>query len=212
MRIAHFALAGLIAAASLPAHAGSTIFSENFSGAVPGYGYTGHIGGTQFDVTTADVDVVGVTNGSFFTCSDNPAGNCLDLVGGHGAGGITSTTKLGLVAGDTYTVHFGARLQGFNAGQGSTTFSVGLGSLSQVETLVGGINTAYSLVFKPLANQIGAALSFDTIIPGDQVHGAVIDNISIVQSAPAVSTPEPAALALLAFGATGLATARRRSR
>ena len=189
----------------------STLLSEDFSGATPGT-YSGAIAGTQFAVSVANVDLLGVLNGSFFTCGNNPAGNCLDLVGNTGLGGISSVPTFNLKAGDTYTINFGAVLQGYDPGKGSTTFSVGLGTLVQNET-VNGTAKQFSLSFIPTANQSSAALSFTTLIPGDAVHGAVLDRITLTDIAPTGGVPEPAtwAMMLIGFGGVGVATRARRS-
>src|SRR5258708_2286271 len=78
------------------------LFQENFSGAVPGAGYSfGPIPGTQFTVTGGTVDVVGVIGGSHFSCDDHPSGNCLYLRGGGEIAAISSVPTLNLTAGTT---------------------------------------------------------------------------------------------------------------
>ncbi|HEY2706877.1 MAG TPA: PEPxxWA-CTERM sorting domain-containing protein [Caulobacteraceae bacterium] len=217
---------GLFAGAALAALAltgaaaqAGTIFTEDFSGAIPGGGsgpggaYGGAIPGTQISVTTDNVDLLGVLNGTNFNCVDNPAGNCLDLVGNQGGGGIESVPTFNLVAGDTYTVAFGANLQGdFGGNTPTTTFDVGLGTLSQSETLAAAVNTAYTLTFKPVVDETGAELTFTTVTGADGVHGAVIDNISLAQSAPVSDLPEPASWALMLFGIAVVGGAARVSR
>jgi hypothetical protein len=204
--VAAAALATLTCGA--PAFAG-TLFSEDFSGATPGDYGAGPIPGTQFDVTADNVDIIGVLNGSFYTCVDNSTGNCLDLVGNSGGGAITSMPTFTLAAGETYTVKFGAVLQGYAPGMGSTTFAVGLGSMSQTET-IDGTTQQFSLTFKPLVAESNAALAFTTVIPGDGSHGAVLDNISLTSAAGAAPEPASWALMLVGFGAAGAAMRSRR--
>ena len=213
MNILHLALVSAgIAALAAPASA-VTLFSEDFSGATPGTYGVGAIPGAQFNVTTANVDLVGVLNGNYFSCANNPGGNCLDLVGNTGAGGIASAPTFALTAGDTYTVKFNAVLQGYAPGQGSTTFTVGLGSLTQTE-MVNGTSRQFSLTFTPLVGQTNAALAFTTVIPGDTVHGAVLDHISLSMTGGG-AVPEPASwtMMILGLGAAGacLRSQRRRA-
>ena len=213
MPILKIALASTVLISTLlatPTLAG-VLFTEDFSGATPGTYGTGPLPGTNVTVTTFNVDVVGVLNGSFFTCTDNPGGNCLDLVGNDGGGGIASVPTFTLTAGDTYTVKFGAVLQGYAPGQGSTTFDVGLGSLVQSE-MVNGTTQQFSLTFSPLVTETNAALSFTTVIPGDGSHGAVLDNISLSEIAGSSAVPEPSswAVMLLGFGGIGSVIRGRR--
>src|SRR5215469_13123426 len=69
-----FLAAALVVISAAPAGADTTLFSEDFSGATPAANYTGAIAGTQVTVTANAVDIVGVLNGSFFTCANNAAG------------------------------------------------------------------------------------------------------------------------------------------
>lgn len=189
------------------------LLSEDFSGATSGTYGIGAISATQFAVTTANVDVGGVLNGgTFFGCTGNPAGNCLDLVGNSGSGGIASVPKFTLTAGNTYTVKFGGTLQSGPTNPAITTFRVGLGSLSEVLTVdLPYSPQIFSLNFMPIITEASAALSFTTIVPADSVHGEVIDHISLSEAAPAGAVPEPAswAMMLAGFGMIGGAIRRR---
>ncbi len=55
------------------------IFSENFSGAVPGA--ENNLNGTRFFVSTDNVDIVGDINGSYFNYNGETNNNGLDLAG-----------------------------------------------------------------------------------------------------------------------------------
>lgn len=209
----HTALFGALTSAALalaaPALAGTTtLLSEDFSGATPGQDYSGALSGTAFHVTTANVDILGPT---LFGCADNPAGKCVDIVGDQNAGGIATASGFNLTAGDTYKITFGANLQGYATGTGSTSFTVGLGGFAQSETLIGGPSVQYALSYTPTTSQSGVSLSFVTTVPGDSVHGAVLDHIVLTQTT-AGGVPEPAswALMILGFGAAGAALRARR--
>jgi hypothetical protein len=108
------AISGAIILCAANGASAGVIFSEDFSGATPGTYGVGMLPGTQFNVSTDNVDVVGVLNGSNFTCTGNPAGNCVDLVGSNNGGGIQSIPTFALKAGDTYVVSFGGTLQSVN--------------------------------------------------------------------------------------------------
>lgn len=194
------------------AQAGTTIFSEDFSGAVAGnYGAPNAITGTQFTVFTGNVDLLSLSQGNF-GCADNPSGACVDLVGAFANGGITSPSDLTLNKNDTYTVTFGSNLQGFSTTDtAQTTFDVSLGNQTQEETLTAAEGDhQYSLTFNPMTDQSGAALTFLSVSGADSVHGAVIDNI--VVTAEPTGVPEPASWAtmLVGFGAIGGAMRLRR--
>ena len=196
---------------------GSTLLSENFTGATPGGGsgpggaYSGNIPGTQFTVTSDNVDIVGVVNGSNFSCVQNPTGNCLDLVGNEGGGQIQSVPTFSLVAGNVYTVTFEAELQGFTAGTTPTTeFSVSLGSMSQSESADPN-GASYSLTFTPTTNQSGAELTFTTISAPDGVHGAVLSDIVLTDtpSSGGTAAPEPGMGGALLVSLAGLIAWKR---
>src|SRR5215472_2060850 len=125
----------LVLVLAVSAKAGTVLLQENFSGATPGP--NNNLAGTQFQVTSGAVDIIGVLNGSFFACVNNPAGNCLDMVGSPGPGAVASIPTFNLVAGDAYTISFGYILQGFVMGTTPTSdFTVGLGTFSTVLTAI----------------------------------------------------------------------------
>ena len=65
-----FAAMLVISAGSVSPALASTLFAEDFSGSSPGTYGVGAIPGTNVSVTAANVDIVGVLNGSFFSCTD----------------------------------------------------------------------------------------------------------------------------------------------
>ena len=174
------ALVGL--ASSWAAHANAqakTLLSEDFSSAVPGTHSGGVISGTQFQVTESNVDIVGVLNGSFFTCTNDLIGNCCDLVGNAGSGAIASVATFDLAADVSYGIDFNAILQGFPPADPSVSqISVSLGSFSET-LLATPVGNVFSVRFTPLADEAGAQLGFTTLTAPDSVHGAVLDNIML---------------------------------
>ncbi len=180
----------------------ATIFVEDFSGATPATGYNSGTGipGTQFTVTSGNVDVLGQINGNLFGCSGNPGGNCLDLIGDQGQAIIQSTVSFDLIAGTTYTVSWTDHLQGGHAPGTQLEYSVSLGTNSQ-NYFSEPITQLLSLQFTAATTQLGALLVFDTIGNINGFHGPVLSGISI----DAVSTvPVPAALPLFASALAGL--------
>jgi PEP-CTERM motif len=159
--------------------------------------------------------VVGLPSGAPWACEHNPGGNCLDLQGATNTPSvIESKTSFDLLAGSTYTLTFGALLQGFAATDpAQTTFTVSLGSFSRLLTSTGAGET-YSLSYTPVANQSGVRLGFASASFPDAYHGAVIDNILLTSTPGAVvpQVPEPGTYALMLAGlaAVGLVAGRRR--
>lgn len=183
----------------------ATLLQENFSGATPGANNS--LAGTAFSVTGGAVDVIGELNGSFFTCVNNPGGNCVDMVGTPGLGTISSTATFTLDPSNSYTISFGYILQGYSPGDSATSqFSVSLGSYSTTLTAVPSVNLA-SLNFTPAGTETNVHLVISTLTEPDIYHGAVIDHI-LLTAAP---VPLPAGLPLLAT-ALGIAGLRGRRR
>ena len=172
-----------------------TVFSEDFSGATPGFGYTGRITGTKF-TASRDVDIVGQLNGSFFSCGPlNPGGNCIDLIGGTGPGGTTTSTQFSLAAGVLYTLAFD------DAGMAGNVYSAAVDGFSQTFLSVGSVvNNSFS--FTPLTSTDAATLAFTTITSPDSSHGPTLANIRITgaPTAPPGAVPEPASWAMMIVG------------
>jgi hypothetical protein len=126
-------------------------------------------------VTAGNVDIVGVIGGSYFSCVDQPSGNCLDLIGSVGTGAISSIPTFNLTAGTTYTITFGVVVQGLNT---NINFSVGLGTFSQTVTATPSPQQI-KVQFVAATNQSGAHLTFTSITNPDNFHGPVLDNIAL---------------------------------
>ena len=211
--LARLAMMSAAAAALLgagAAQASTTLLSEDFSGVAAGL-YSGAITGSVFSTYGANVDVI---TPATFSCVNNPGGACVDIVGNQGAGGIQSNAVFNLTAGSTYAIDFNAILQGYAPTDlNTTTFTVGLGSFLQ--TIVLGPNAqSFAFNYTASGNETGS-LIFSTTIPADSVHGAVIDHISLTETAAVVPTdgvPEPASWALMiaGFGLAGASLRRRR--
>jgi len=203
------ALLALVLALSVCPASASVIFSEDFSGAAPGPNNS--LAGTQFSVSAATVDIVGVLNGSYFTCANNPSGNCLDLVGSPGLGAITSNPTFNLVGGDTYTISFGYILQGFSPGTTPTSdFTVGLGSFSDALTAIPNVQAA-SLSFIPGSNETSVNLTFASLTTPDNFHGAVLNDIVVTETSGSV-VPELSTWAMMLLGFAGLGFAGWRTK
>jgi hypothetical protein len=191
----------LFALVALPASA-SVIFSEDFSGATPGANNS--LAGTQFTLTFGAVDIIGVLNGSFAACVNNPGGNCLDLVGSPGLGGISSIPTFNLTAGDTYAITFGYILQGFATGVTPTSdFTVGLGSFSNQLTAIPMVQDA-SLSFTPGSNETGVNLTFAALTTPDNFHGPVLDHIVLTETSSVTTVPELSTWAMMLMGFAGV--------
>jgi hypothetical protein len=200
------ATVGSFLAAACPAAQAAVVFQEDFSGATPGT-YSGAIPGTKFTVTSDNVDVVGVLNGSFFSCVANPAGNCWDLIGNEGGGQIQSTT-IGLIKGETYTISYTSILQGFPTGSStpSESYDVNLGDETFQETVIPTV-TPVTISFKADANQPNAYLEFTDVTAVDSVHGPVLSDITVVAS----SVPEPSTWSMFLLGFVGVGVAGYRA-
>lgn len=199
------AFAGFLMVATLTGAQAATIFTEDFSGASVGGHGLGTLGGTQFDVTSGNVDIIGP---GFFSCVSG-ATKCVDLIGSSGQGTITSNVGINLIAGTTYTINFTDVLQGFAAGPTPTlNYTVSLGShsfnLQSTPT-----TTLMSLSFNAATTELGALLAFATTGNLDNVHGPVLSGISIDAVA---TTPIPAALPLFASALAALGAAQWRRR
>jgi len=174
------------------APADTVIFSEDFAGGVPDVGGQpygiGAIPGTGFTVTAGNVDIIGVLSqmpgSTTFTCAGNPSGNCLDLVGSGQQGAIQTINAIGLTVGDTYSISFKDVVQGVT---GMSTFDVSLdGGLFHESATSTGVQTA-NLTF--VASSASGSLSFTSLTSPDNVHGAVISNITV--SDVSVTVPSP---------------------
>ncbi|WP_395018288.1 hypothetical protein [Dongia sp.] len=192
-----FALTGLLFLAPAGGAQAATVFSEDFSGAGVGTHVLGTIGGTQFEVTSGDVDIIGP---GFFSCVSG-ATKCLDLIGSAGQGTIKSNVGIDLIAGTTYTIAYADVLQGFAAGPTpSIDYTVSLGShsfnLQSIPT-----TTLVSLSFTAAVTELGALLAFASTSNIDGSHGPVLSGISIDAVA---TTPIPAALPLFASALAGM--------
>jgi hypothetical protein len=161
-----------------PTARAKTLFTETFANAQPDpsgipYG-VGVLAGTKFTITQGTIDIVGVLNGNYFTCSYNPAGNCLDLVG-DSPGTISSTAALKLKPGTQYTVQFGATAQGVTE---NIEFNVTLGSQTQTLTATPTPQTLRASFLAGAADRV-ATLTFSSVTNLDGYHGAVLSDIVV---------------------------------
>jgi hypothetical protein len=200
---------------SAPVTAGATvIFSENFSGAAPGTHGTGTLSGTGFAVTGGNIDIIGVLNGSFFTCVQNLPGNCIDMVGSGANGQITSTVTFNLLANHLYTYSFDHVLQGFGPTDPNTSkFTFDVGGVSIVEYTSTGAGAGIGAGFVSPIDVANAVLIITSTLAADGSHGSVISNIVLNdEGLQPTETPVPGALPLFAsgVGALGLLRWRRK--
>ena len=166
----------------------ATVFSEDFSGAMPGTYGPGVIPGTKFSVDTRNVDITGELNGSYYSCDSlKPGGNCLDLLGDQGLGGSVTSTSFALTAGVLYTLAFDA------AGAGGNTCSAMVAGFSQTfATNADGSVSHQSFTFTPLSSTSTSMLVFRDLTAPNAYNGAVLANINLTGASIAAAVPEPA--------------------
>jgi hypothetical protein len=199
----------LLAAALVSPASATTIFSEDFSGGTPGA--NNNLAGTQFSVTGGQVDLVGVINGSFFTCVGS-GGNCVDLVGSPGDGTIKSSS-ITLIAGDNYKISFNVILQGFDPSSSATSdYKISLGSGLFNETAIPTYQSL-ALTFQELSSTT-SPLIFESVTNPDGLHGAVISNITVDDLGATSAVPEPStwAMMILGFAGVGFMAYRRKNK
>lgn len=204
-RVAYAAIPLLLA--GVPVARADILLFEDFSAATP-YVYGGTIPNTAFRVSNGKyVEIHGMlnqTSGTYGTCLQDPAGNCLDLTW---YGAVASTKLFDLVAGTTYTISYDAVLRDYTAGEtGVTTYLVGLGNFSSLQSTAA--VQSYSLSYTPTSNETGVALTFRTASDANFRRAALLDNITVSSGATAV--PEPASGALVATGIAMLGVCLRR--
>jgi hypothetical protein len=214
-RKAIFAASVCVLALSISSGASAfTLLSEDFSGATPGP--DNNLAGTQFTQSGGPVDIVGVLNGTFFSCAQNSGGNCVDMVGSPGNGKITSTTTFNLLANHLYTYSFLDILQGFSSGDPETSsFLFNVGGLSIVTYTATPDGESISAGFVAPISVLNAVLTIETITAPDTIHGADISNILLEdQGLQSLATPLPAALPLFAggLGVLGFLARRRKQK
>lgn len=207
-----FAILLLAAAISLPA---GIIFSEDFEGGTPVQSQTsGVLQGTQFQVVSGSVDVVGPLTNYASNCGAPTSGTCVDTTGGGsgGLGTIETIEEIELQPGE-YILSFDL-IGWFYAVDGLTqkaTVQVTFGSLFDAVYERNGKLNPYATVNEIITvdTATSAKLVFSTI-SGSKFAGAILDNVLIRTAAEEdISTPEPSSLALLGLGGLLLALRKR---
>jgi hypothetical protein len=174
------------------AQAATFSFSDNFdleNGGAAALGYTSF---TNWNVTSADVDLIG--NGSFDSFPGN--GLYVDL-NGNAPGQITSNTTYAFNAGDVVNLSFD--LAGA-ADASNPNVTVALGSLFS-QTFTRPQNQAFTpfTTSFTVGSSTNAALTFTAA--GGTNGGLRLDNVSLASTgaAPTAEVPEPSDLAGTAF-------------
>jgi hypothetical protein len=121
------------------------------------------------------VDIIGVDNQTSGSCTANPSGNCLDLIGNAGSGAIASLRQYELDPGITYTIQFTVVAQGVNS---NLDFTVGLGSFSSPVTATPKPQLV-RLYYTPAAIESMTTLNFTSGTDVDGEHGPVLSNIAL---------------------------------
>ena len=135
----------------------------------------GTLASTQFTVTAGNVDIMGVENEVSGSCTANPSGNCLDLIGNAGMGAIASLRQYELDPGITYTIQFTVVAQGVNS---NLDFTVGLGSFISPVTATPKTQLV-RLYYTPTSIESMATLNFASVTDVDGEHGPVLSNIAL---------------------------------
>ncbi len=153
----------------------------NFGGS---FGPGGTLPGTLFTVTSGDVDILGVINGTNGSCVANPAGNCLDLIGNEGIGAVQSVPAFDLDPQYTYTVQFTVVAQDVKS---DLHFTVALGSANW-DVVATSKKKTFRLSFTPTTLEYSQPLSFTSVTNVDNQHGPVLSAIALC--AHHVGSPE----------------------
>ena len=181
------------------AHAGTTIFADNFDSNVIPSVWTTNNAPSGWTVTQGTVDTQLPNNGWGLGCY---GGVCVDLDGSTNQAGILSTS-LNLTANTTYTASFWLSGNQRNAAADSVDVKFGTSTLALPEIPSGSPWQMYSIDFKPTVSG-SFALSFHNQ-GGDNI-GVLLDNVSVT----AVPEPETYAMMLAGLGLLGFMAKRRK--
>jgi len=166
------------------------VFSRNFSDAAPN---TGSVAGAQFGVIGGNIDIVGVLDGKIFSCAGNAGGKS------------TTGMNRNLIAGRRYTISCTAVLQGFTGTTPTKDYSVNLGSTETVDP----IGAPFSSAFLTGAPETGVTRL--SSIANLDVHGPVLSENGVTDSASVAAKPLFWAMTILGFAGVGFIAYRRRN-